>query len=662
MDGFTPTCDKIARSASSAQSSIGRASSATDKFSASLSTSESAAGRLVSRIGGLVAAAVSLATAQKVMDISDAYVNTSSRLSLITNSLTEQKQLQNDIFTAAYRSRGAYASMADTVAKLGVIAGQQFGGNQNIVKFAETMQKMFKVGGTSTAEQSGAMLQLQQAIGLGRLQGQDLRILAEDAPLVEKAIAKYMGKSVGDVRQLGTEGKITSDVLINSVLAYSSTVDKQFSKMPMTFGDVWNRMKTGATQAFGTVFDKLSSNLNSPGTTLFINAMIGGFVLAAQAANNLFGAIGSISQFFSQNWAGISPIIMGIVAALLIYNGVAAVTAVMNGIAALSEGVHAAALAIQTGATFSATAAQWGLNAALLACPLGWIILAIMAVILVIYLAVAAINHFAGTTISATGIILGVIMEAVAVVDNIFIGAWNLLIGIVASIYNQIQSLAEFFANVWVDPVNSAIRLLISFGDTTLGIIEAVDKAIDSLSGGILNLAGPVQSLRNQLSSLSPKMTSKDIKLPKMDASKLQVKPFDYQSTWTTSYKLGQSIDKGISDPLSALKNLSNLATKSLPGLGNSNIGTNSNPVTVKGTGSGGSVTVNIADQDLQYLRDLAEKQYVNKFSTAVLSPKMSFQYTGAAGNQSDMKKIYKAMGKMMQDELATAADGWYDN
>jgi tape measure domain-containing protein len=649
-DAYTPAINRIYNSTTAATSSITRASAATDNLSNRFTSSSSSTSALTSKITGLVAAYVSLESVKKFMDISDEYTNTNSKLSLITNSLTQQKQLQNEIFAAADRARGSYSTMADTVAKLGITAGSQFGNTENIVKFTETMQKMFKIGGTSTANQSGAMLQLQQAIGLGKLQGQDLRILAEDAPLTEAAIAKYMGKSVGEIKQLGTDGKITSQILINSILNYSSTVDSQMSKMSYTWGDYWNMIKNGATKAFGGVFAAETSVLGSNSFKNTVNGIIGSFTVLANVANKVLGAVTSVFSFISTNWSTIAPIIVGITAELLIYNATAAITSAVNGIAAISAGVHGAALMIQTGATFAATTAQWGLNAALFACPLTWIVLAIIAVAVAIYLVVEAVDKATGATTSALGVVIGVFSEAIAGIENVFFGLWNMLVEIFVGLYNLVDEVASFLNNVFTDPVGSVIRLFSQMGDTILSIFEGIDKAIDAVLN--TNFSAGIASLRTQLaaatkSAAGTAKTSTPFK--KLDASTYSLKANDYSTVWNNAYKTGTGIDSSISKALANLNKASTAATT----------GTTSNPTTVTGTGTSGAVTVNIADQDLQYLRDLAEKDYVNKFSTAVLSPKISVKVSNATSTQSN-DELAKTISGILSNEVATSAEGSY--
>lgn len=659
QDNYSRAMDRIYSSTQQATGSIGRASAAVDNVNTQFTASEGAASRLTSRLTGLAAAFVSLATLKKGMDISDTYTNINSKLSLITQNAQQLNSLQNQIFSSADRARGSYTDMADTVAKLGIIAGEQFGSNQNIVKFTETMQKMFKIGGTPVANQAGAMLQLQQAIGLGRLQGQDLRILAEDAPLVETAIAKYMGKSTGEIKKLGADGKITSDVLINAVLKYSSTVDQQMGKMSYTWGDYWNKIKNGATQAFGGTFGNQSKLLGSQNFQNMINGIIASFSVLANVANGVMTGIANIGGFITQNWSMIAPIIATVTAAVLLYNGAMLVNNVIQGIstglktaAAIAAVAHGTMTAAEAAATTGMTAAQVSFNAALYACPLTWILVIIIAIIGAVYLVVAIINKVTGQTISATGVIVGCLNVASEFMRNLSLAIDNFAIGVWDAAQVLIHNLGVAFPNLWADLQTG----FLGFVTMILNGVKAVADAINRIPG-----------MKMDTSGLASMIDSNNSKIVALQKSKGQYEDIGaafqkgmgtnkvFQSGWATSayntgYKAGQGIDSKVSN---WMKNLGQTPPQKTPP-------PTPTPVPVTGTGADGSVKVDIADQDLQYLRDLAEKQYINKFSTAVLSPKLSVSFSGNVGDKNDQQQIYSTIGKMLKDEIATAAEGYY--
>jgi tape measure domain len=643
--------DRIWNSTQRATNSMSAAAGTADTLNSHFAAQEGAVSKLTTAITGLVSAYLSFEGIKQAMSITDEYVNTTAKLSLITNSLTQQKDLQNQIFAAADRSRGSYAAMADTVGKLGIIAGSQFGGTQNIVKFTETMQKMFKIGGTSTANQSGAMLQLQQAIGLGKLQGNDFRILAEDAPLVEKAVSKYMDTSIGKVRQLSTEGKITSQVLIDSILDYSKTTDAQFKKMPMTFGDIWNKISNGAMQAFGSTFSKISGSLNSTGMQSFVNGLISAFYALAGAANKVLDAAGAIYMFFSNNWGIIAPIILGIAGAFAVLQIPVLLSAAAMAWNAICSAAETIALFAMTVATDGLGAAFRALNATLFASPLTWILLIIIAIIAAIYIVVAIIDKVTGQSISATGVIVGCLYWIGSLFQNIGLGAADVAIGIWNAFLAATNNIKIGFTNAWAEIQTGFWDFI---GGTVTGIKTIIDW-INKIPGVNINTNGLSSTILNASNSAAKAWASQKTSANVGDAFSKGLGTFQTNfgslgngKAYMSGYNVGTGLEKSVGN-----------AFNGLGSLGKSTLGTSANPTVVKGTGSGGNVTVNIADQDLQYMRDLAEKQYVNQFSTAVLSPKISLQVTNAS--EQDDKKLATRMQKILKEQIAVAAKGKYD-
>lgn len=612
QDNYSRSMDRIWTSTQRATSKIDRASAAVDHVNSKFTATESSAGRLTSRLTGLAAAFLSIQTIKKGMEISDTYTNISSKLSLITSNAAQLKSLQNDIFAAADRARGSYTDMADTVARLGITAGSKFGSNQNIVKFAETMQKMFRVGGAGAAEQSAAMLQITQAIGSGKLQGDEFRSIMENAPTAAQAIAKYLGKSMGDLQKLSREGKLTSDVIINGVLSASASVDQQVSKMSYTWGDYWNKIKNGAYQAFSGVFNSENKLLASPKFKKVVDGIIDSFNTLANVANQALTVISNVGDYISNNWSWLGPIIWGIVGAM-------------------------AALTV---ATWAQSAAQAVLNLVMAANPIGLIIIGITLLIVAIYETVNAINQATGSTISATGLITGAFNVLGGLIYN------NIAIG-----YNAVAAFVNFLNHAFQNPIAAVEALFLDLAavvnSALLNVAQNLETILNKIPGAKFDLTSALSNFQNTITSNSAKIKNeaglKDIIQP------MQLRTIS--DTWNSGYKFGNSIDSKVNN---WMKNLGQaLSPKTSQ--------TTKTPIPVTGTGADGSVKVNIADQDLQYLRDLAEKQYINKFSTAVLSPKLSVSFSGNVGDKNDQQRIYFTISKMLQEELATAAEGLYE-
>lgn len=607
QNNYDRSMNRIWGSAQRAASGIGQTNAAAMNANSSFTAAEGSAGRLASRLTGLASKFLKPETIQKGMELSDAYINISSRLSSMTSNAAQLKSLQNDIFAAADRARGSYFDMADTVTELGMTAGSKFGSTDNIVKFTETIQKM-----------------------------------------------------------LAGEGKITSDVLINGVLSASRSTDQQISKMSYTWEDYWNRIKNGAMNAFSGVFDSEGSALGSTGVQSFVNGIVNSFSILAQAANGVLAVISNIGGFISGNWPIIVPIILGAAAAFAVLKAQTLRTAVTTVWHTICSAAETVALFFMTMATNGLDAAFKSLNATLFACPLTWILLIIIAVIAAVYMVIAIINQVTGQTISATGVIVGAVLFLVATIYDVVLGvlnaiiqfAWTIFVepflGIIEWVLNAANGGFDSFGGAVANLIGQIIGWFLSLG-------QVVTKIIDAIFG--TNWTSGLESLKDKVTAWGKK-DENSITINKTAPPTIGQR-WDPKSAWDTGYKTGQGVDSKVKN---WMKNLGKAPSqKELPykpvpsSLPASDSMGKDKPVKVQGTGADGSVKVNIADQDLQYLRDLAEKQYINKFSTAVLSPKLSVSFTGNLGDEDSQKQIYSTISRMLKEELATAAEGFYE-
>lgn len=357
----------------------------------------------------------------------------------------------------------------------------------------------------------------------------------------------------------------------------------------------------------------------------------------------------------SDNWSIIEPVIWGVVAALLIYNatmGIAWLTT-MRTVAAKLWSV--AVSWAETAAIIALTVAQNGLNAALALCPITWIIMGIIAIIAIFYAAVAAVNHFAGTTTSATGIIVGVIMAALALIGNIFITAGNLIIDVVALIWNQIASFAEFFANVFNDPVGSVVRLFADMADSTLSILESIASAIDTLFGS--NLADAVSGWRGSLSATVTQVYGEAaIKIPRMDPSALHFDRFEYGKAYNAGYKFGENVEKKFSLG-GALDNLSGpTAGPSAFDFASSDPTDKKNKADTAKNTAKMAKSIEASEEDLKYMRDLAERDVINRFTTAEV--KVDFSSVNTINSDLDLDGIIDQFAEKLEEALDVAAEG----
>ena len=431
----------------------------------------SAGANLIKRAitGATIAAAV--ATAKKAMSISDEYANMNARLNMINDGMQSTSELQKSIFTSAQRTGSAYTEMANGVAKMRMQAGDVFQNNGETIAFLETMNKSFVVGGASIEEQKSAMMQLTQAMASGKLQGDELRSLAETSPALIQAIATKLGVTRGEVKKLGADGKITADIVKTAMLEASEKIDEQFRNMPMTWGRAWQNFINYMTKAFEPLSIKINQIANSAEFQQFasmvasvIQIVINALIVLMDIIGAIWSKIAPLIKWIADNWATIAPIIIAVAGAMFYYwLSVNAVSFAMKGLEM--------AMNLAKGAVSA-------FNAVLAMGPIGWVIMGIIILIGVIYAAVNAFNQWAGTSISATGIIIGSVFALGMTIWNILMWIFNIVILII----NGIIAIVVGLVNI----VIASVFMLYQF---ILMLLALILGAVDWLVTGVINLA-----------------------------------------------------------------------------------------------------------------------------------------------------------------------------
>ena len=640
------------------------------RFNRAIDEGAQGAGDLMNMIKGAVAAYASVQTIGKVMDLSDQLTSTTARINLMNDGLQSTQDLQNMIYLSAERSRGAYQTTADAVSKLGLMAGDAFSSSEEIIAFTEQLNKQFTIAGTEAAGIDAAMLQLTQAMGSGVLRGEEYNSILEQAPNIIQAIADYMEVPKGQLKDMAAEGEITAEIVKNAMFAAADETNAKFEAMPKTFSQIWTSFQNTALMAFQPVLQRLNDVANSEAFQTFINGAIEALSMVAGIVVEIFNLIASVGTMIADNWSWLSPIIYGVAAALLVYygrlmlvRGAELALAAVQGVVAVAKGILAAATMLVTGATWAQTTAQYGLNAAMYACPIVWIIILIIALIALFYAAVAAVNKFAGTSVSATGIICGVFMVAVAFIGNLFVALINFVIDIFVVLWNFIAAFANFFENVFNDPVGAIARLFFDLVDTVLSLLQSLASAIDTIFGS--NLAGAVQGWRDSLGGwVDSTFGQGEEIMAKLNAEDLHLDRFEYSSAWDAGYSFGEGIDESIAnfDP-------SSLFDTNVPGAGDyadlSNYGSDLGGL--GGIGSGvddiagntGAIadSMDITEEDLKYLRDIAEQEAVNRFTTAEISVDMSGMQNNIS-NGMDLDGVISGLTEGVNEAIDSMAEG----
>ena len=651
------------------EENIRNANNEQQKFNNSIRGGNNSANGLLSTIKKIAVAAGGIAGINKVLNISDELASTKARLNLLVDDGGSVEALEQKIMASAQRSRSAYFNTASAVAKLGLNAGNAFGGNMDqVIAFMEQVNKQFVIGGATAQEQSNAMIQLTQAMAAGALRGEELNSILDGAPGIARAIEKYMGIAEGSIKTVAQEGKVTAEVVKNAMFAMADETNAKFDSMPKTWAQIWVDMKNQALSMFAPILTKINQIGNSTKFQKVTTGLINGLAAVANVASSALDILIAIASVFVDNWGIIQPLVLGIAAAMLLYNGYLiannAITAISNaqkGLAAVqaykaavANTTLAATEKAEAMAKASATAAQYGFNAALLACPLTWILLIIIAVIAAIYMIVAAINKLTGSTISATGIICGVVAVAGAFVLNCAIGVLNAIIQAIWTIFvAPFLGIVEWILNVCNGGFNS-------FGD-------AVANLIGQIIGWFLNLGKVVTTIidaifgtdwTSGLESLQSAVTSwgKNENAITLDKNAPTI---DYRATYSGAWDAGYDFGQGIDDKIGGMFDASGLDSMGAFDLSNTLDGIYGNTGDTAANTAATADALDIAEEDLAYLRDIAEREAINRFTTAEI--KVEQNNTNYIDKETDLDGIMDAWANDFAEKLEVSEEGVHE-
>lgn len=651
------------------EENIRNANNEQQKFNNSIRGGNNSANGLLSIIKKVAIAAGGIAGINKVLNISDELASTKARLNLLVDDGGSVEALEQKIMASAQRSRSVYFDTASAVAKLGLNAGNAFDGNMDqVIAFMEQVNKQFVIGGATAQEQSNAMIQLTQAMAAGALRGEELNSILDGAPGIARAIEKYMGIAEGSIKSVAQEGKVTAEVVKNAMFAMADETNAKFDSMPKTWAQIWAGMKNQALSMFAPILTKINQIANSSKFQQVTTALINGLAGVANIASSVLDILISIASVVVDNWGIIQPLVLGIAAAMLLYNGYLiannAITAISNaqkGLAAVqaykaavANTTLAATEKAEAMAKASATAAQYGFNAALLACPLTWILLIIIAVIAAIYMIVAAINKLTGSTISATGIICGVVAMAGAFVLNCAIGVLNAIIQAIWTIFvAPFLGIVEWILNVCNGGFNS-------FGD-------AVANLIGQIIGWFLNLGKVVTTIidaifgtdwTSGLESLQSAVTSwgKNENAITLDKNAPTI---DYRATYSGAWDAGYDFGQGIDDKIGGMFDASGLDSMGAFDLSNTLDGIYGNTGDTAANTAATADALDIAEEDLAYLRDIAEREAINRFTTAEI--KVEQHNENHISKDADLDGIMDAWANDFAEKLEVSEEGVHE-
>lgn len=600
------------------EQSIRDADNQQQRFNDHIRGGTSAADGLWTKLKGIAATVGGIAGIKKVLGISDDLTQTNSRLN---NALIQfddggsLAELEAKVMASAQRSRSYYMDTASAVAKLGNNAKDSFTGMDEVIAFSELVNKSFVIGGASAQEQSAAMLQLTQAMASGVLRGEELNAIFEQAPNIVQNIADYLDVPIGKIRTMAADGEITADIVKNAMFAAADDIETKFENMPKTWGQIWTSMQNKALSIFAPILNKINEIGNSAKFQTVTDGLINGLAGIAQIATVVLDVLIAVASAVVDNWSWISPIVWGATAALLAYEVATKGAAIATGIATAAKTVAVPIYSLLTGATMAETAAQWGLNAAMYACPIVWIIMLIIVLIALFYAAVAAVNKFAGTSVSATGIICGAFMAALAFIGNIFVALWNLVVDVFVLIYNLVAEVANFIGNVFTDPIGAVCRQFFGLADTVLGILQALASAIDAIFGS--NLSGAVQGWRDSLGGwVDDTFGQGEEIMAKLNADDMKLGRFEYGAAWDAGYNFGAGIEDSVSGMFD-FSAMDSMGASDAFDLGTTLDGIYGNTGDTAANTAASADALNYAEEDLAYMKDIAEREAINRYTTA---------------------------------------------
>lgn len=614
------------------------------RFNQEISAGTQQANELTNTIKRAVAAYISIQSVGKALNISDELVQTTSRLNMMNDGVQTTAELVNMVYAAAQDARGSFSQMADVVARFGNNAKDAFSSSEEVVAFADLIQKQMTIAGASTQEAANAELQLSQALGSGVLRGDELNSIFEQAPNLIQNIADYLDVPIGKIREMATDGELSADVVKAAIFSAADDINSKFNEMPMTWGQMWQSMQNTALIAFQPVLQRLNDLANSEAFQTFIQGAIEAMATLANILLNVFDLAVSIGTFIGDNWSIIAPIVYGIVAALTAYIAISAIVAAINGVMAIAEGVKAAAQMMATGATFAETAAQQGLNAALMACPLTWIIMLILALIVVIFAVCNAIAKMTGIANSGFGVITGGVNVVIQFFKNLGLTVANIALGI----GNAIAALASNMMTAFHNAICSIQSWFYNLLSTALSVIEGICAALNKLPFVEFDYSGISSAADDYAAKASEAAGNKEDYQSISDAFNEGFTTFDaFQDGWASdAFNAGAAWGDGVADKVSNFSLSDVFGQTDIPNVSDYTSGF-SDAIANSGVGDGiGNIddntgkikdSLDITEEDLKYLRDIAEQEAINRFTTAEINVDMSgMQNTVNSGDDID--------------------------
>lgn len=621
------------------------------RFNQEIASGTQQANELTNTIKRAVAAYVSIQSVGKALDISDELTQTTSRLDMMNDGIQTTAELVNMVYAAAQDARGSFSQMADVVARFGNNAKDAFSSSEEVVAFADLIQKQMTIAGASTQEAANAELQLSQALGSGVLRGDELNSIFEQAPNLIQNIADYLDVPIGKIREMAADGELSADVVKAAIFSAADDINSKFNEMPMTWGQMWQSMQNTALIAFQPVLQRLNDLANSEAFQTFVQNAVEAMATLANIVLNIFELVGTVGGFIADNWSVISPIIYGVIGALAVY---AAYLGIVKGIeiaSAAATAIHSVAMSAKigvmaalTGQTMAATAAQMGYNGALYACPVVWIIMLLIALIAIIFAVCNAIAKMTGIANSGFGVITGGVNVVIQFFKNLGLTVANIALGI----GNAIAALASNMMTAFHNAICNVQSWFYNLLSTACSVIENIAAALNKLPFVSFDYSGISSAADDYAAKASEAAGNKEDYTSISDAFNEGFTTFDaFQDGWASdAFNAGAAWGDGVADKVSNFSLSDVFGQTDIPNVGDYTSGFN-DAIANSGIGDGvGSIddntgkikdSLDVTEEDLKYLRDIAEQEAINRFTTAEINVDMSgMQNTVNSGDDID--------------------------
>jgi tape measure domain-containing protein len=599
-------------------------------FNRQVNNGENAMDDLTDKILGAVGAYASLQSIGKLIGLSDQYTQIQARLSMIVDEQSDVEELNNKIFASAQRARASYTDMADIVAKLSLNAGKAFTSNDETILFAENLNKLFAIAGTEQASIASASLQLTQALGSGVLRGEEFNAVFEAAPNIMQTVADYMDVDIGKMRELAQEGLITADVVKNALLDATGKINDQFDKMDMTWAQVWQGI-------VNKIYYASIPLLN------FINML-------------------------AKNWHILEPIILGVAAAVGLYTAALVVHKATLAGAAFMEQLLAARTAIKAGmdlaaaaATTTATGAQVGFNAALLACPVTWVVLAIIALVAALFAVCAHLAKTKELAQTAFGVMAGGVNVVIQFFKNLGLTVANIALGI----WGAMKALCSNMMTAFSNTISGIQGWFYNLMATALEVVAAICAALNQLPFVSFDFSGITAKADEYAAKSAEAYANKQDYVNVGDAFNEGYGDFDaFGEGWASdAFAAGAAWGDGVSDKVGGFfgggssmdqYGLDDLAS----GFGGSGYGGLPSDVNdIKGSAGNIEKELDISNENLKYMRDIAEQEVINRFTTAEISVNMG-GVNNTVNQNTDIDGVIDYMVTGIHEAMERVAEG----